>query len=101
MGARMNFSSQGGAASSLSRYFERVLTMFAQGALYPNFSEEEFDQEKNILLDNIKNNDKNTVSIARRVENVLAYGANHPYGEFTTVESMENIKHNHLLQYQI
>ena len=92
MGARMNFSSQGGAASSLSRYFERVLTMFAQGALYPNFSEEEFDQEKNILLDNIKNNDKNTVSIARRVENVLAYGANHPYGEFTTTESMENIK---------
>ena len=92
MGARMNFSSQGGAASSLSRYFERVLTMFAQGALYPNFSEEEFDQEKNILLDNIKNNDKNTVSIARRVENVLAYGANHPYGEFTTIESMENIK---------
>jgi len=99
MGARMNFSSQGGAASSLSRYFERVLTMFAQGALYPNFSEEEFDQEKNILLDNIKNNDKNTVSIARRVENVLAYGANHPYGEFTTVESMENIKLGDVTKY--
>jgi predicted Zn-dependent peptidase len=92
MGARMSFSSQGGAASSLSRYFERVLTMFSQGALSPNFSKEEFNQEKNILLDNIKNDDKNTVSIARRVENVLAYGANHPYGEFITKESMERIE---------
>jgi len=92
MGARMNFSSGGGSAFSLSRYFERVLTMFSQGILFPNFTKEEFDQEKNILLDNIKNNDKNTGSIARRVENVLAYGANHPYGEFTSLESMENIK---------
>jgi zinc protease len=92
MGARMSFSSQGGAANSLSRYFERVLTMFSQGALSPNFSKEEFNQEKNILLDNIKNDDKNTVSIARRVENVLAYGANHPYGEFITKESMERIE---------
>ena len=92
MGARMNFSYSGGSASSLSRYFERVLTMFSQGALFPNFSEEEFAQEKNILLDNIKNNEKNTVSIARRVENVLAYGNKHPYGEFITKESMEKIK---------
>ena len=92
MGARMNFSSQGGSASSLSRYFERVLTMFSQGALFPDFSKEEFNQEKNIFLDNIKNDEKNTVSIARRVENVLAYGVDHPYGEFITKESMEKIE---------
>ena len=92
MGARISFSSQGGAASSLSRYFERVLTMFSQGALSPDFSKEEFNQEKNILLDNIKNDEKNTVSIARRVENVLAYGFDHPYGEFITKESMEKIE---------
>ena len=92
MGARMSFSSQSGFASSLSRYFERTITMFSQSALNPNFTEEEFNQEKNILLDNIKNNEKNTASIARRVENVLAYGTDHPYGEFTTKESMEKIE---------
>ena len=92
MGSRMSFSSSGGSAFSLSRYFDRVLTMFSQGVLYPNFTKEEFDQEKNILLDNIKNNQKNTPSIARRVEDVLAYGINHPYGEFTTEESMNLIK---------
>jgi predicted Zn-dependent peptidase len=66
--------------------------MFSQGALFPDFSKEEFNQEKNIFLDNIKNDEKNTVSIARRVENVLAYGVDHPYGEFITKESMEKIK---------
>ena len=57
MGARMSFSSQSGFASSLSRYFERTITMFSQSALNPSFTEEEFNQEKNILLDNIKNNE--------------------------------------------
>jgi len=100
MGARMSFSSQSGFASSLSRYFERTITMFSQSALNPSFTEEEFNQEKNILLDNIKNNEKNTVSIARRVENVLAYGLDHPYGEFTTKESMEKIELKNILKKQ-
>ncbi len=99
MGARMSFSSQSGFASSLSRYFERTITMFSQSALNPSFTEEEFNQEKNILLDNIKNNEKNTVSIARRVEDVLAYGAEHPYGAFTTKESMEKIELKNAIEF--
>ena len=92
MGARMSFSSQGGFASSLSRYYERVLTMFSQSTLNPEFLEEEFNQQKNILFDNIKNNEKNTPSIARRVENAIAYSVSHPYGEFISNESLENVK---------
>ena len=61
MGARMSFSSQSGFASSLSRYFERTITMFSQSALNPSFTEEEFNQEKNILLDNIKKDRKSVV----------------------------------------
>ena len=92
MGARMSFSSQGGFASSLSRYYERVLTMFSQSTLNPEFLEEEFNQQKNILFDNIKNNEKNTPSIARRVENAIAYSVSHPYGEFISNESLKNVK---------
>ena len=92
MGARRSFSSQGGFASSLSRYYERVLTMFSQSTLNPEFLEEEFNQQKNILFDNIKNNEKNTPSIARRVENAIAYSVSHPYGEFISNESLKNVK---------
>lgn len=92
MGATMSFSSQGGYADSLSRYYERILTMFSQSTLSPSFLEGEFNQQKNILFDNLKNNEKNTPSIARRVENVIAYGVSHPYGEFISNESLENVK---------
>ena len=37
MGSFINYNSNGGSMSSLSRYFDRTLTMFAQGALYPVF----------------------------------------------------------------
>ena len=30
-------------------------------------------------------------SVARRVENLLTYGANHPYGEYISKESVNNI----------
>ena len=38
MGSSINYNSSGGSLSSLSRYFERTLTMFAQGAFFPEFS---------------------------------------------------------------
>ena len=54
MGATINFGSQSASASSLSRYFGRVLELMADAALNPNFTQEEFDKERDILLDGIK-----------------------------------------------
>ena len=80
MGATINFGSQSASASSLSRYFGRVLELMADAALHPNFTQEEFDKEKDILLDGIKSGEKSVTTAARRVENLLAYGKDHPYG---------------------
>ena len=55
------------------------------------FTQEEFDKEVQITLDGIKSDEKNVTSAARRVENVLTYGKNHPFGEFTSKESVEKI----------
>jgi predicted Zn-dependent peptidase len=46
------------------------------GALYPNFTQEEFD-EKAKLLEGIKAQEKKT-AIANRVVNALAFGMKHP-----------------------
>jgi len=99
MGATMSFYSQGGYAATLSRYYKRILTMFSQSALNPSFLEGEFNQQKNILFDNIKNNEKNTPSIARRVEDVIAYGVSHPYGEFISNESLGNVKLENVINF--
>jgi len=91
MGASINFGSQSASASSLSRYFNRVLELMSEAALNPNFTKEEFDKERDIILDGIKSSEKSVTSAARRVENLLAYGKNHPYGEYVSKESVEKI----------
>jgi predicted Zn-dependent peptidase len=91
MGSFISYNSSGGSISSLSRYFERTMTMFSQGALYPIFSDEEFEKEKTKLTEALKIDEKNAASIARRVENIVAYKKDHPRSEYTTEASVSNI----------
>ena len=91
MGSFISYNSGGGSISSLSRYFERTMTMFAQGALYPVFSDEEFKKEKTKLTEALKIDEKNAASIARRVENIVAYKKDHPRSEYTTEASVSSI----------
>ena len=51
MGATLFLSASGGYVSSLKRYFPRVLEMMSDGLLNPLFTDEDFNKEKNILLD--------------------------------------------------
>ena len=92
MGATLGFSASGAYAASLSRYFPRVLEMLADAALNPDFLEEEFQKEKEKLIEGIKSNEKSVPTVARRVENLVTYGSDHPYGEYTKVETVSNLK---------
>jgi len=92
LGARLSFSSQGARLNSLSKYFPRILELMADGSQNPIFTQEDFDKEVNILLDGIKLGEKSVATVANRVQSALAYGKNHPYGEFTSKETVENIK---------
>lgn len=94
LGARMSFGSQSARLNSLSKYFPRLFEMMADAVMNPLFVQEDFDKEVNLLLDGIKSGEKSVDVIASRLQNVLAYGKNHPYGEFTTKESIENITLN-------
>lgn len=91
LGARLNFGSQSAYASSLSKYFPRMMELMADAAINPNFTQEEFDKEKNILITGIKSEEKDVSAIASRVQLALAYGKDHPYGEFTTETTVNNI----------
>ena len=91
LGANVSFFSTGAFASSLKKYFPEILGLLADGVMNSKFTQEEFDKEVQITLDGIKSDEKNVTSAARRVENVLTYGKNHPFGEFTSKESVEKI----------
>lgn len=91
LGARINFGSSSAFASSLSRYFPRVLTLMSEAALNPNFLTEEFEKEKEKILEGIKSDENSVSAAARRIENLVTYGKNHPYGEFLKEETVNNV----------
>jgi zinc protease len=91
LGANINFSSQGASASALSKYAGRVLELLAEGALYPKFTQEEFDKDKAKIIEGLKANEKSAEAISGRVVDVLAFGKNHPAGEFVTEETLKNV----------
>src|SRR5690554_7071546 len=90
-GASLNLSVNGGYATSLTKYFPRVLELMALGAIDPLFTQEEFNKEKAKFIEGLKADEKSARSVAARVENVLAFGKNHPFGEFVTEETLNNI----------
>ena len=91
LGANINFFSSGAAASGLSKYSGRILELMAEGALMPNFTQEEFDKEKDKLIEGLKTQEKSVTAVAGRVENVLAFGKSHPSGEYLSEETIKNV----------
>ncbi|TLP82591.1 insulinase family protein [Maribacter sp. ACAM166] len=91
LGTRLNFGPQSAYAQSLSKYFPRMMELMADAAINPNFSKEEFDKEKNILITGLKSEEKDVSAISGRVQLALAYGKDHPYGEFTTETTVNNV----------
>ncbi len=91
LGTSINFSSDGAYASGLSKYSQRILELMAQGALHTTFNQVEFDKEKAKMLEGLKAGEKDVSTIARRAENVLCYGKNHPFGEYVSENSLKSI----------
>ncbi len=91
LGANINFSSNGASASTLSKYSGRVLELMADGALNPNFTQEEFDKEKAKLIESLKANEKSVAAVAARAADVLTFGKNHPSGEYVSEATLKNV----------
>lgn len=99
LGARLNIGFSGGFASTLTRNNERVVELMADAVINPLLSEEEFNKEKNKLIEGLKVDKKSLDAISGRVGGVLSYGKNHAYGEFITEETLNNITFEDILEY--
>lgn len=91
LGASINFGSQSAYAAALSKYFPRILELLADAAINPNFTQEDFDTEKARLITSVQSEERDVAAIADRLEAALAYGKDHPYGEFITEESLNRV----------
>ena len=91
LGARMSFRYNGGFASSLSKYSDKILKLMADAVKNPLLTEEEFQKEKEKTIEGLKSNKKSVDAVASRVGSALAYGTHHPYGEFVTEETISKV----------
>ena len=91
LGANISFGATTAFASSLSKYFPRILDMMADAAINPNFTQEEFEKEKAKLITGLKTEENDVSSIAYKAQLALAYGKNHPYGEITSEKTVNNV----------
>lgn len=91
MGARLSFGSSGASASALIQYSDRILELLAEAAIHPLLVEDEFLKEKERLIEGLKTQEKSVDAVASRVGNALSFGVKHPYGEFVSSETVNNI----------
>ena len=91
LGANINFGSQSASARALSKYADRIMQLMADAAINPLLTEEEFQKEKDKLIENLKTQEKSVDAVAGRVGRALSYGTKHPYGEFVTEETVNNV----------
>jgi len=99
LGASLNIGFSGGFASTLTRNNERVVELMTDAVINPLLSEEEFNKEKDKLIEALKADKKSLDAIAGRVGSALSYGKNHAYGEFISEETLNNITFEDVLEY--
>ncbi|MGC6480308.1 MAG: M16 family metallopeptidase [Flavobacteriaceae bacterium] len=91
MGASLSFRGPVAIGNSLSKHSERLLEMMAEASLQPKFTAEEFEKAKGQLEQYLEMTDVQASAIRQRVQNILAYGKDHPLGTSPTKESLEEI----------
>ena len=72
--------------------------MCIRDRLNPHFLEEEFQKEMDKTLEGLKAAEKDVKTAARRGENLLSYGKDHPYGEYVSEENINRVSLDDLEQ---
>jgi len=94
LGANLNFRSSGGSASGLSKYSDRIMELMADAAIHPLLVEDEFEKEKAKLIEGLNTEKKSVEAVSSRVESALSYGTQHPYGEYVSEETVNNVTYS-------
>ena len=99
LGAGINVGFGSGFAFTLTKNNEKVLDLFSDAVINPLLTEEEFEKEKDKLIEGLKSQKKDIDAISGRVGDALSYGKSHAYGEFISEQTIDNIKFEDILEY--
>lgn len=91
LGANINTSSAGAAASSLKANFPRVMSLLADIIFRPALPVDELEKIRKQQLAGLKSAMNNPAAISGNVTNGVMYGKTHPYGIIRTEETINNV----------
>lgn len=91
LGASLSTFSSGMFGSSLTRHKGTLLELMSDVLLNPTFPEEELERRITQARSGLQTIKTDGNAIARNVSITQTYGYDHPYGEITTEETLDNI----------
>ena len=78
-------------ASSLKKHQTKLLDIVSDIIFSPSFPEEEFEKIKKQYISSLEADKSSPDAISSNISSLINYGENHPYGELTTEETLNNI----------
>ena len=91
MGASINVSDEGLSGSGLKKYMSRIFDLMSDITMNTVISQDELDKTKKKTLSGLETQKNDPDAMVRNVSSIVNFGANHPYGEIPTEESVKKI----------
>ena len=92
LGGSLSTSSQSASVSSLKNNFPKLMELMAEVILHPALSSDELEKVRKQTISGIESSKDDADAISNNVMKKLVYGANHAFGEITTVKTVNAIK---------
>lgn len=99
IGAQLSTSSSSVRGTALKKYVDQLLDVYSDVLLQPKFTEDELDKVKRQALANLKSSEDKPDEIAAKIANIVNYGVGHPYGEFATEKTIQQVQTSDLMAY--
>lgn len=91
IGANLSASATGMYGYSLSRHQDRLLELMTDVLYNPLFPESELEKAKKQTISGLATEKEDPNAISRKITDALLYGADHPYGEPVTEQTVSNV----------
>ncbi len=91
IGATLSTSSSSVYAACLTKHVETLMTIMSDVILRPVFKEEELEKSRKQVISGLEASKESPDAIVSRIGDLIIYGEDHPYGEISTIESVEKV----------
>jgi zinc protease len=92
LGGSLSTSSQYASVSSLKGNFPKLMELMSEVILRPALSSDELEKVRKQTISGIESNKDDPDAISNNVMKKLVYGANHAFGEITTIKTVNAVK---------